>query len=322
MKKIIFTLMTFISISVTNAQFTINSTSVSFIGNEVPSATSNGTFYSYQPNSGFCDNSCSVPLTSCTVGGWDPNVQSGSSQTTPVNGVVFWGGNLRSIYTTSNSACVIKKPNFGFYTGRFSGGASSGTALDLSSSINNKIQFTYISNTSLIIELQLWNPANYVDKLSDATIALTGDGIEHTVTYNFSSNWIDTVKIKNDIKQVAFTIPQTTNTSSTTEFVLSNITLGSSVTTGVNIASDKVSQNFLFPNPTSEIVNLEMELKLASDIRVLISDITGKVMKTIAANDVINFSHTIDVSKYTQGLYVVGYYLNGIPVDNKLLMIR
>ncbi len=326
MKKLLLSLIAVTCFTMAEAQFTITSTAVTFTGNAVPSATNAGTWYSYQPGAGysgsfFCDASCSTPISAanCTLGGWDPNVQDGSAQTSPIAGVVFWGGSLRSVYATYGT-CVIQKPSFGFHTGTAAGGGTSGNALDLSSASNNSIQFTYRADESITIEVQLWNPADYTDKLSGATISLNGDGQPHTVTYDFSSKWVGGAT-KNDVKQVCFTIPQTTTTAATSRFVISNIYVGSSVANTSN-ASYLLSQNALYPNPASLEVNVDIELKETSNIKVVISDMSGKVMNTISNEGVNNFNKVINLANYKQGIYVVGYFLNETPVANKLLMVK
>lgn len=81
------------------------------------------------------------------------------------------------------------------------------------------------------------------------------------------------------------------------------------VTEGIeNPTSSSVesSQLKLFPNPAKEYVTVELDLKKKKETTVSISDVSGKLMKTLDLGKVSGLQqYKIDVSDWPSGMYVV-----------------
>ncbi|MEM9921580.1 MAG: T9SS type A sorting domain-containing protein, partial [Bacteroidota bacterium] len=66
---------------------------------------------------------------------------------------------------------------------------------------------------------------------------------------------------------------------------LDNIMIGSKLSTGtqkINLLTGKVD---VFPNPTADVANIQFELESATNVDVNIFDVSGKLVKTLAAKE-------------------------------------
>jgi len=68
-----------------------------------------------------------------------------------------------------------------------------------------------------------------------------------------------------------------------------------------------VSRASIYPNPTSELAIIEIDNVEASKISIKVVDINGKIIEnqTISLNHKGHVSHTLDVSSYDNGSYIV-----------------
>jgi hypothetical protein len=60
----------------------------------------------------------------------------------------------------------------------------------------------------------------------------------------------------------------------------------------------------VYPNPTSDLLNIELNLESTMNATVTIADITGKVIAYQNMENVQNDVLTINVSNYTAGTYL------------------
>lgn len=92
----------------------------------------------------------------------------------------------------------------------------------------------------------------------------------------------------------------------------------------LNIADNKdaVSGVSIFPNPATEKVNVEFNLKNASDVSVEVMDITGKVVETLSLTSASVGANTaeLNVSNYSAGIYSVSVKSNDSSVTKKLVI--
>ncbi len=84
-------------------------------------------------------------------------------------------------------------------------------------------------------------------------------------------------------------------------------------------ASFKVSDFSLMPNPTSGIVNLNMDESLNNDAEVFIYDIQGKLLDTKYLTTNRNL-HTLDLSHISSGVYLVKVQSGNLSVVKKLII--
>lgn len=103
------------------------------------------------------------------------------------------------------------------------------------------------------------------------------------------------------------------------QLVISNFSVGN-VTLATNSAS--VVSSKLYPNPTSDVANLELNLKNASAVKVVVSDMMGKVVAEVANTNTASVKESINVANLTKGVYTVNYYVNGAPAKAEMLVVK
>lgn len=104
-----------------------------------------------------------------------------------------------------------------------------------------------------------------------------------------------------------------------TKISIDDVKIGACVlgTKSASIASSK-----LYPNPASEIANIELALKSTSDVKVTVSDMMGKVVAEVANEKASDIAKSFDVSALTKGVYTVNYYINGSPAKAEMLVVK
>jgi hypothetical protein len=86
-----------------------------------------------------------------------------------------------------------------------------------------------------------------------------------------------------------------------------------------NTADIKVGN--MFPNPTNDVSSLSYSLVTASDIKVIVTDLTGKVVNTQNISNQSAGGHSIDInaSNFKSGIYYVNIQTNDSSVTKKLI---
>ena len=84
-----------------------------------------------------------------------------------------------------------------------------------------------------------------------------------------------------------------------------NFTTSKSVFTSVDFSSSLEDAEFveslnIYPNPASEILNIDMKIKAGTEYSVFISDLTGRTIGNVSNN-----ASYIDVSTLNSGVYFV-----------------
>jgi len=115
------------------------------------------------------------------------------------------------------------------------------------------------------------------------------------------------------------------NTSDTTEMRDSILALiGALPGTGVaNLPSDIQSVK-LYPNPTNTSSTVQLELKEATNLKIQLMDVTGKIVSTIltASNATGKISKEINTSNLPAGIYVVKILANGVTSKQTLSIVH
>ncbi len=93
-------------------------------------------------------------------------------------------------------------------------------------------------------------------------------------------------------------------------------------TTAVSEAQANISSSKLYPNPTSEIANVELELKSSSDVKVTLTDLMGKEVMTIASGTMSSLNESFSVTNLNKGIYTVNYFINGSAAKAEMLMVK
>jgi hypothetical protein len=74
----------------------------------------------------------------------------------------------------------------------------------------------------------------------------------------------------------------------------------------------------IYPNPSIDIINIEMENTLEKDISIEIVSIDGKKIKSLTT---VNKDITpIDISSLSSGLYLINFYANNALISSKKLI--
>lgn len=76
----------------------------------------------------------------------------------------------------------------------------------------------------------------------------------------------------------------------------------------------------VFPNPSSGLVKLKMNIDISDDSKILITDISGNLIKTISNKQLQNKEYTIDLTDLTNGLYLFNYKDENISIVNKVVI--
>ena len=86
-----------------------------------------------------------------------------------------------------------------------------------------------------------------------------------------------------------------------------------------DIESEVNSYNIsMFPNPTTNVLNLKFESNTVSDLNVEIMSIDGK---TINTSKLSNYeSQQVDISNLSQGVYITNFYSGNVLIASKRLV--
>ncbi len=95
--------------------------------------------------------------------------------------------------------------------------------------------------------------------------------------------------------------------------------------TDATLSSDSFSINGLvnvYPNPTSEYVNISLSLKEAARVKINIYDLTGKMVKSILDEEkpAGNFIHTWNRSNVASGIYILEIDADGRKHNSKFVL--
>jgi hypothetical protein len=77
---------------------------------------------------------------------------------------------------------------------------------------------------------------------------------------------------------------------------------------GVNTATVYADEGMglsVFPNPTSDVLNVALELEEAADVTYIVTDITGRVINMATQSNVTEATSTLDVSSLAGGVYFI-----------------
>jgi hypothetical protein len=93
------------------------------------------------------------------------------------------------------------------------------------------------------------------------------------------------------------------------------------IITGIKQTSTNSSITKIYPNPTSNEINVDIQTKQSTDIQIKIIDLKGAEMyskKIVAPKG--QLLHTINVSDYPQGLYIIQLIDKEGTATNKILV--
>ncbi len=129
------------------------------------------------------------------------------------------------------------------------------------------------------------------------------------------------------VKGIYFTVTNsghdkyyTPNGFSNLSVSLDNVKLGN-CPVGINAVSS-IENIRLFPNPTTDIVNVSLQLNQISSVNIVVTDLFGKPVKTIMNGKLFSVDEQVSVSDLSPGVYIVNYIVDGATGKSALLMIK
>ncbi len=150
---------------------------------------------------------------------------------------------------------------------------------------------------------------------------------------------LNTVTIANDVDDISLTESQLTIGINTLTAIVTDVTpllkvdnhetihvnavtwtINYSTTLGIEDISS-VKHNFnikVFPNPTQDIVNFKIESNAENNLKIDIVSIDGKQLKSLTIFNAINSQ--IDLSNFTNGIYIANFYSGNTLIASKKLI--
>ena len=239
-----------------------------------------------------------TPLTATVCSGTPVTlVASGATTYTWNNGAVYHGiGDTAIVTPNSTTTATISYTVTGTTNGCSSTKNSNitvkptpnvGLGLDFSIPVDNNIYFGLTSGYNY-----LWSNGNTTSSLYIQGVDLiVGDTIIWVKATDPSNNCF-----KYDTIVITVTHKLAINNNSANDFVK------------------------IYPNPTSGIINLEIENLNNNSISVEIFDILGNKVYYKNFENYINFVESIDLSSQSKGIYLVKININGTEKINKLIL--
>jgi len=89
----------------------------------------------------------------------------------------------------------------------------------------------------------------------------------------------------------------------------------------VNTISTGVTAN-VYPNPTSDVANVTMNLNQVSSVNISVVDMFGRTVKEVVNGKFSNVNEQVNVSGLAQGVYTVNYVVDGATAKSTLLMVK
>jgi PKD repeat protein len=140
-----------------------------------------------------------------------------------------------------------------------------------------------------------------------------GDASTHATTASASRAYVNAN---------TYTVTYTVHDACNNPYTVSHPVTVAAPATSVSTAQATISSTKLYPNPVSDMVNIEMELKSSSTIKITLTDLMGKEVMTIANGTMSSLNESFSVANLHKGIYTVNYFINGSAAKAELLMVK
>lgn len=163
--------------------------------------------------------------------------------------------------------------------------------LDNNSGCNSQSSFTIGQNFVLILELDV------IEVTEPGSITSNIVGVNPPYSYNWNDNLFNTASISN-LNAGSYTLEITDNLGCT---VSESATIGA-----VSIReTEKEFEVKLYPNPTDNTLNIEVEMSEIRDLEISIVNALGQVLYQNRNKNALNTVYNIDVKDFSIGAYFV-----------------
>lgn len=156
------------------------------------------------------------------------------------------------------------------------------------------------SQGSILVKLTKWNTiTNTRDAVATGSVTLSGMAMSWAT---FTVNLTYTSSIAPDSCMIVLKASGATPTNNDYLWV-DNLAFSGSVT-GINAIENNITNVSIFPNPSTENVTVEFNVKKASQVTLKLVDLTGKLIKEINAGEVFGIYKTsISFTDIAKGSY-------------------
>ena len=198
--------------------------------------------------------------------------------------------------------------------------------LDLKAAVNltapsNKLDF-YMSaqgsggaDTTQVINIALENAGGAVSDPVSMTLQKAYSHQQLTFT-------AATGKDLSAVTRITFTMANANPVSRVALFFVTKLKAGSVIASTSAAASANISSTKVYPNPVSDMANIELNLKSASNVKVVLSDLMGKEVMTIAEGTMSSLTKEFSVANLNKGMYTVSYFVDGAAAKSEMLMVK
>jgi hypothetical protein len=174
------------------------------------------------------------------------------------------------------------------------------------------------SQGSILVKLTKWNTiTNLRDVVATGSVTLSGMAMSWAT---FTVNLTYASSVAPDSCMIVLKASGTTPTNNDYLWV-DNLAFSGSVT-GIKTIENNISDVSVFPNPATENVTVELNVKKASPINFKLVDLTGKLIKEINADEVFgNYKTSISITDIAKGSYFLKISTDD-GVEVKKIMIQ
>jgi hypothetical protein len=95
-----------------------------------------------------------------------------------------------------------------------------------------------------------------------------------------------------------------------------------SATTGISEHKNRTNQINIFPNPATDIINVDLNLDFTGPVEIVITDLLGRRIKHSVKNIDRFSSVSYDVSEFTEGVYILTVQNNQIRSTGKFSVLK
>jgi hypothetical protein len=304
-----------------------------YLSTEKPNLISEVQFFSYQAynyqgmvndeavhGTIYDNDNCSTILPLADIGGFDPDV-FGSEGGSGFPGITFFGGGIRTVFYpvgdgAGANACVRHDASFGFNFIDINTDPVSKKTINLSSPADQKISFTITNNVanagSMLTTVYFQLQDVYFNRMLRAVPVVLQAGTKDYFI-DFSGDILEGASLAG-IYQASLVYSSTVK-SDGFGVAISNVRLGDGATSVAkgNSINDLFS---VYPNPTSDVVNLKFDESLTGigSPEITVFDTMGNVV-TKTSNT------SFSLTGVEKGVYTVQVNANG-NVGHKKLVIN
>jgi hypothetical protein len=202
------------------------------------------------------------------------------------------------------------------------------TPLDLSATANQKIK---VSLRNIDPNTKLGVPIKYNVRLEDASnaqltshIPINVTGTTEAFTIDLSNN-IMSGKSLAAVKKIIFLYDGCAEGTvyDPTKLFFSDFKVGSYLVDGIeDELASRINSTTVYPNPATTGVNLSVDLKQISAVKVVLNNAIGAQVKVIADQTTTNLTQSFSVADLSAGVYFLSYHIDGVAVKTEKLIVE